>query len=59
MVMVKGFLIPQKPIVTVIPAKAGPLQKAIVIPAKAGIQSRKRCFPWPWIPAFAGMTILF
>jgi hypothetical protein len=27
----------------------------LVIPAKAGIQGNKR-IPWPWIPAFAGLT---
>jgi hypothetical protein len=27
----------------------------VVIPAKAGIQGNERD-PWPWIPAFAGMT---
>jgi len=28
-----------------------------VRPAKAGIQGKRRG-PWPWIPAFAGMTKL-
>ena len=35
-------------------------QGPIVIPAKAGIQESReqRCGVFPWMPAFAGMTVL-
>ena len=29
-----------------------------VIPAQAGIQGNTHRCPWPWIPAFAGMTVV-